>query len=114
MGVKVEKMEKELSKLTENAMSYKSIYAKSARQMAMEAMQACDMEAASCKKVRKTVVSSPRGWQLLDRLKTDVLCVLYCTVQYCTVQYNTVLYSTLLYCIVHSFTVQYYHLQIAQ
>merc|ERR1719348_640959 len=32
--VKVEKMEKELSKLTENAMAYKSIYAKSARQMA--------------------------------------------------------------------------------
>merc|ERR1712055_1176842 len=41
--VKVEKMEKELSKLTENAMSYKSIYAKSASQMAMESMQACDM-----------------------------------------------------------------------
>merc|ERR1712112_239316 len=50
--VKVEKME--------NAMSYKSIYAKSARQMAMEAMQACDMEAASCKKVRKTVVSESK------------------------------------------------------
>merc|ERR1712072_1287669 len=58
--VKVEKMEKELSKLTENAMSYKSIYAKSAKQMAMEAMQACDMEAASCKKVRKTVVSESK------------------------------------------------------
>jgi len=58
--VKVEKMEKELSKLTENAMSYKSIYAKSARQMAMEAMQACDMEAASSKKVRKTVVSESK------------------------------------------------------
>merc|ERR1712033_77826 len=57
---KVEKMEKELSKLTQNAMAYKSIYAKSARQMAMEAMQACDMEAASCKKVRKTVVSESR------------------------------------------------------
>merc|ERR1712055_113160 len=41
--VKVEKMGKELSKLTENAMSYKSIYAKSASQMAMESMQACDM-----------------------------------------------------------------------
>merc|ERR1719334_374413 len=58
--VKVEKMEKELSKLTENAMSYKSIYAKSAKQMAMEAMQACDMEAASSKKVRKTVVSESK------------------------------------------------------
>merc|ERR1712240_875462 len=58
--VKVEKMEKELSKLTENAMAYKSIYAKSARQMAMEAMQACDMGAASSKKVRKTVVSESR------------------------------------------------------
>merc|ERR1711890_214225 len=54
---KVEKMEKELSKLTENAMSYKSSYAKSAKQMAMEAMMACDAEAASSKKVRKTVVS---------------------------------------------------------
>merc|ERR1712126_307330 len=43
--VKVEKMEKELSKLTE---------------IAMEAMQACDMEAASSKKVRKTVVSESR------------------------------------------------------
>jgi len=54
---KVEKMEKELSKLTENAMSYKSSYAKSAKQMAMEAMMACDAEAASSKKVRKTVVT---------------------------------------------------------
>merc|ERR1712112_237804 len=54
---KVEKMEKELSKLTQNAMAYKSIYAKSARQMATEAMMACDAEAASSKKIRKTVVS---------------------------------------------------------
>merc|ERR1719370_2269001 len=56
--VKVEKMEKELSRLTESAMSYKSIYAKSASQMAKEALEACEMEAASSKKVRKTVVES--------------------------------------------------------
>merc|ERR1711909_61687 len=55
--VKVERMEKELNKLTENAMSYKSSYAKSAKQMAMEAMQACDMEAASSRKIKRTVVS---------------------------------------------------------
>merc|ERR1712055_737745 len=54
--VKVERLEKELDRLTESAMSYKSIYAKSAAQMAKEALEACEMEAASSKKVRKTVV----------------------------------------------------------
>merc|ERR1712179_893619 len=48
---------RELNKLTENAMSYKSSNAKSAKQMAMEAMQACDMEAASSRKIKRTVVS---------------------------------------------------------
>jgi len=56
--VKVERMEKELSALTSSAMSYKSIYAKSAAQLAKEAMEACESEAASSKKVRKTVVET--------------------------------------------------------
>jgi len=56
--LKVEKMEKELSALTSSAMSYKSIYAKSAAQLAKEAMEACQSEAASSKKVRKTVVET--------------------------------------------------------
>lgn len=54
--VKVERLEKELDRLTESAMSYKSIYAKSAAQMAKEALEACEMEAASSKKIRRTVV----------------------------------------------------------
>merc|ERR1712215_378574 len=46
--LKVEKMEKELSALTSSAMSYKSIYAKSAAQLAKEAMEA--MEGVICLK----------------------------------------------------------------
>jgi len=56
--LKVERMEKELSALTSAAMSYKSIYSKSAAQLAKEAMEACQSEAASSKKVRKTVVET--------------------------------------------------------
>jgi len=61
--VKVERLEKELNALIATSMAYKSSYAKSARQMASEAMSACDAEAmASSKKIRKTVVeSSSRG-----------------------------------------------------
>merc|ERR1712183_1133671 len=54
--LKVDRMEKQLQSLTDSAMSYKSIYAKSATQMAREAMEACEQEAASSKKVRRTVV----------------------------------------------------------
>merc|ERR1711953_102792 len=54
--LKVDRMEKQLQHLTDSAMSYKSIYAKSAAQMAREAMEACEQEAASSKKVRRTVV----------------------------------------------------------
>merc|ERR1712045_920037 len=54
--LKVDRMEKQLQSLTDTAMSYKSIYAKSAAQMAREAMEACEQEAASSKKVRRTVV----------------------------------------------------------
>jgi len=56
--LKVERLEKELSALTSSAMSYKSIYAKSASQMASEAMAACESEATSSKKIRKTVVET--------------------------------------------------------
>merc|ERR1711963_704394 len=56
--VKVEKLEKELNALINSSMSYKSSYNKTAKQMAMEAMEACDSEAASSKKIRKTVVES--------------------------------------------------------
>jgi len=59
--VKVERMEKELSALISSSMAYKSSYAKSAKQMSMEAMAACESEAAaSSKKVRKTVVEETR------------------------------------------------------
>ena len=57
--LKVERLEKELSALTTSAMSYKSIYAKSASQLASEAMAACETEASS-KKVRKTVIETSR------------------------------------------------------
>jgi len=56
--LKVERMEKELSALTSSAMSYKSLYAKSAAQMAREAIEACESEASSSKKTIKTVVES--------------------------------------------------------
>merc|ERR1711997_1324705 len=54
--LKVDRMEKQLQCLTDSAMSYKSIYSKSTAQMAREAMEACEQEAASSKKVRRTVV----------------------------------------------------------
>lgn len=54
--LKVDRMNKELSRVTESAMSYKSMWTKSASQMAKEAIEACDMEAMSSKKVRRTVV----------------------------------------------------------
>merc|ERR1719219_3259569 len=44
---KVDKLEKELSHLTSSAMTYKSVYSKSAAQMAREAMESCQAEAAS-------------------------------------------------------------------
>ena len=78
----VDRMEKQLQHLTDSAMSYKSIYAKSAAQMAREAMeviqysscesqsvslhafyQACEQEAASSKKVGLDFDdSSNNGW----------------------------------------------------
>merc|ERR1711963_326704 len=51
--LKVDRMEKQLQSVTDSAMAYKSIYAKSAKQ---EAKEACEQEAASSKKVRRTVV----------------------------------------------------------
>jgi len=54
--LKVERMEKELDRVTDAAMAYKSVWTKSASQMAREAMEACEMEAASSKKMRRTVV----------------------------------------------------------
>ena len=45
-------MEKELHRVTDAAMSYKSMYAKSASQMAREAIEACEMEAVANRKVR--------------------------------------------------------------
>ena len=56
--LKLERMEKELSALTSSAMSYKSMYAKSASQMAAEAISACESEASSSKTIRKTVIES--------------------------------------------------------
>merc|ERR1712098_115380 len=56
--LKVDRLEKELSKVTESAMSYKSLYAKSASQMAAEAYSAMEAEAKSSKKTRKTIVES--------------------------------------------------------
>jgi len=54
--LKVDRLEKELSRVTDAAMSYKSMWTKSASQMAREAIEACEMEAASSKKIRRTVV----------------------------------------------------------
>mgnify|MGYP007061601718 CR=1 FL=1 len=59
--LKVEKLEKELAALISSSMAYKSSYAKSAKQMSMEAMAACESEAAaSSKKVRRTVVEESK------------------------------------------------------
>ena len=57
--LKMDRMEKELNALTSSAMSYKSSYAKSASQLASEAMAACETESSN-KKVRKTVIESSR------------------------------------------------------
>ena len=52
----VQKLEKELSALTSSAMKYKSFYSKSASQMAKEAIEASESEAAASRKVRKTTI----------------------------------------------------------
>merc|ERR1712080_125096 len=54
--LKVERLNKELTRVTDSAMAYKSLWTKSAAQMAKEAIQACEMEAATSKKTRRTVV----------------------------------------------------------
>jgi len=54
--LRVQKLEKELSALTSSAMKYKSFYSKSASQMAKEAIEASESEAAASKKVRKTTI----------------------------------------------------------
>jgi len=54
--VRVQKLEKELNALTSSAMKYKSFYAKSAAQMAKEAIEASESEAAASRKVRRTTV----------------------------------------------------------
>lgn len=57
--LKMERMEKELASITSSAMKYRSLYTKSAAQMAMEAMSAVEEESKS-KKVKKTVVEETR------------------------------------------------------
>ena len=54
--LRVQKLEKELSALTSSAMKYKSFYSKSASQMAKEAIEASESEAAASRKVRKTTI----------------------------------------------------------
>jgi len=54
--LRVQKIEKELSALTSSAMKYKSFYSKSAAQMAKEAIEASECEAAESRKVRKTTI----------------------------------------------------------
>merc|ERR1712168_1305622 len=54
--LRVQKLEKELSALTSSAMKYKSFYAKSAAQMAKEAIEASESEAAESRTVRKTTI----------------------------------------------------------
>jgi len=54
--LKIEKMEKELDSITASAMKYKSMYLKSASQMAKEAMEAAESEAMASKKIKRTVV----------------------------------------------------------
>jgi len=63
--LKVERLQKELSRVTDAGMAYRSLWTKSASQMAREAIQACEMEAASSKKIRRTVVEETcRGQQV--------------------------------------------------
>jgi len=60
--LKIDRMEKELAAITASAMKYKSMYSKSAHQLAMEAMAASEAESRSSKKIRKTIVEeSSRG-----------------------------------------------------
>merc|ERR1711936_1427934 len=54
--LRVQKLEKELSALTSCAMKYKSSYLKSASQMAKEAIEASESEAAASKTMRKTTI----------------------------------------------------------
>jgi len=54
--LKIDRMEKELTAITQSAMKFQSMYTKSAAQMAKEAMTAVESEATSSKKTRKTVV----------------------------------------------------------
>merc|ERR1712215_176999 len=54
--LRVQKLEKELSALTSSAMKYKSSYLKSASQMAKEAIEASESEAAASKTMRKTTI----------------------------------------------------------
>merc|ERR1711892_1028634 len=54
--LRVQKLEKELSALTSSAMKYKSFYSKSAAQMAREAIEASESEAAASKSMRKTTI----------------------------------------------------------
>jgi len=58
--LRVDRMDKELASITASAMKYKSIYSKSAAEMAKEALQAVEAEAKSFKKTRKTVVEETR------------------------------------------------------
>jgi len=58
--LRVDRMDKELASITASAMKYKSIYSKSAAEMAKEALHAVEAEAKSFKKTRKTVVEETR------------------------------------------------------
>jgi len=58
--LRVERMDKELASITASAMKYKSLYSKSAAEMAKEALQAVEAESKSFKKTRKTVVEETR------------------------------------------------------
>eukprot|EP00088_Acartia_fossae_P000301 TRINITY_DN1010_c0_g3_i1.p1 TRINITY_DN1010_c0_g3~~TRINITY_DN1010_c0_g3_i1.p1 ORF type:complete len:297 (+),score=126.89 TRINITY_DN1010_c0_g3_i1:71-961(+) len=58
--LKIDRMEKELNSITQSAMKFKSMYTKSAAQMAKEAMEASEAEAMSMKKTRKTVVEETK------------------------------------------------------
>ena len=59
--LKIDRMEKELTAITQSAMKYQSMYSKSAAQMAKEAMEASEAEARSMKKTtRKTVVEETK------------------------------------------------------
>merc|ERR1711970_1434989 len=67
--LRVQKIEKELSALTSSAMEYKSFYSKSAAEMAKEAIEASECEAAESRKVRKTTIVEPSS-QDISRLNS--------------------------------------------